>query len=102
MKIAWTTTETREQAAKLATICVESKLTACVQISGPITSIYTWNGKIEEAIEYRLTFKFPSFKLQALRERVLRNHPYETPQWVAVDTTDVSEAYKTWAENQIS
>lgn len=98
MKIAWTTTETLEQAKTLAHQCIEAHLAACVQISAPITSVYRWEGKIEESNEYRLTLKVADSKLAALRELVLTRHPYDTPQWVAAELSDVSQAYQTWAE----
>lgn len=102
MKITWTTTETLEQAKTLAKLCVEAHLAACVQISSPITSIYTWDGKIEESTEYRLTLKVVDSKLPELKRLVLQNHPYETPQWVAAEISDVSQAYQAWAEGTIS
>lgn len=98
MKIAWTTTETKEQAESLAHQCVESHRAACVQISSPITSVYRWQGEVESSQEYRLTFKFNDSQLESLKQWILTNHPYDTPQWVVVDASDVSEAYQSWAE----
>ena len=98
MKIAWTTTETLEQATTLAKQCVEADLAACVQVSAPITSIYSWKGNTEESTEYRLTLKVADSKLTELKSLVLQHHPYETPQWVAVAASDVSDAYRAWAE----
>lgn len=102
MKIAWTTTETLEQAKKLARKAVEARLAACAQVSGPITSIYNWKDRIEESEEFRITFKAPGSRLDRLRELVLKEHPYDTPQWVAADLTEVSEGYRQWAESGIS
>ena len=80
MKIAWTTTETLEQARVLARQVIHAKLAACAQISSPITSLYHWKGSIQESTEFRLTFKLPNSKLSALKQLVLEVHPYETPQ----------------------
>lgn len=102
MKIAWTTTETLEQAKSLSKLAIENKLAACAQISGPITSIYRWKETIEESREYRITFKFPKSVLDNLRKMILQNHPYDVPQWVATDLTDVDEAYRSWAEEGLS
>ena len=99
MKIAWTTTETLEQAKTLAHQCVEARLAACVQISSPITSVYRWKENVEASTEYRLTLKVTDSKLTELRELVLTNHPYDTPQWVVAELSEVSEAYQTWAES---
>ena len=80
MKIAWTTTETLEQARVLARQVIHAKFAACAQISCPITSLYHWKGSIHESTEFRLTFKLPNPKLPALKQLVLEVHPYETPQ----------------------
>lgn len=102
MKIAWTTTETLEQAKTLAKQCVEAKLAACVQISAPITSIYRWNDAVEESKEYRITLKCVDSKFEELQQLVLKNHPYDTPQWVATELSEVSVSYLAWAEEGIS
>ena len=44
-----TTTEKKEDAEKIAACLVEKRLAACVQIAGPISSLYRWKGKIERA-----------------------------------------------------
>ena len=102
MNIAWTTTESFEQARCLSRLAIEMQLAACSQISGPITSIYAWDGKIEESQEYRVTLKTKKGNLENLRRLIVENHPYKTPQWVAADLTDVDEAYRSWAEGRNS
>jgi periplasmic divalent cation tolerance protein len=52
-----TTTSERKDAETLADAVLESRLAACVQISGPIDSRYWWNGRIEKANEWLLTIK---------------------------------------------
>ena len=98
MKIAWTTTETLEQAKVLSRLAVENKLAACAQISSPITSIYRWKDNIEESTEYRITFKLAKSKHEALQNLVTDHHPYDIPQWTVAELSDVSDAYRTWAE----
>ncbi len=98
MKIAWTTTESLEQAKTLAKQCVEAKLAACSQISAPITSIYRWNDAVEESNEYRITLKCVDPKFDELQQLVLKEHPYDTPQWVAAKLSEVSSSYRAWAE----
>lgn len=99
VNIAWTTTETREQAERLARLAVEEGLAACVQIEGPITSFYRWEGAVEKAGEFRLTLKVLRKNASALKALVHRNHPYETPQWTVADLAEVGEKYQKWAES---
>ncbi len=99
MKIAWTTVETPGQARELASATIEQGLAACVQISGPVESVYRWKGKIETASEWRLTFKCTDAAFPKLESFILRSHPYETPEWLAVNAAHVGEAYLRWAKS---
>ena len=102
MYIAWTTVGDKATAAALARRTVELQLAVCVQIEGPVTSIYRWNGRIEENPEYRLTFKCLESKLSALEEAVLGQHPYETPEWIVVRADRIGEKYLSWAKADFS
>src|SRR5437773_10580059 len=54
-----TTTDSRDAAEALSKSAVEARVAACGQVSGPITSTYWWEGKVETAEEWRITFKTP-------------------------------------------
>ncbi|MBN1458781.1 MAG: divalent-cation tolerance protein CutA, partial [Armatimonadetes bacterium] len=47
-----TTFDNREDAERIGLLLVERRLAACVQICGPIKSIYRWQGNIETAEEW--------------------------------------------------
>jgi periplasmic divalent cation tolerance protein len=97
MYLAWTTVEKRADADQLATAAVARNLAVCVQIDGPITSHYRWQGRDETAHEFRLSFKFLGSHAAALEEFVLSAHPYDTPEWVVVRAERVGEKYLSWA-----
>ncbi len=97
MIIAWTTTEKREDAERLARGAVEIRLAACAQIDGPISSFYHYEGKLERAEEFRLWFKCLPANASALSAWVHARHPYRTPQWIEVSAESVSEKYLSWA-----
>jgi periplasmic divalent cation tolerance protein len=97
MFLAWTTVATPEAASRIAQGAVDERLVACVQVDGPITSWYPWEGRIETAREYRLTFKFLPEKAGALEAWISTHHPYETPEWIVVRAEHVSEKYLSWA-----
>ena len=98
MFIAWTTVGSRPDADRLAAEAVAQGLAACVQVDGPIVSHYRWQGKAERSEEFRLTFKCVPGRLNALAERILATHPYDTPEWIVVRAEQVSEKYLSWAE----
>lgn len=97
MLIAWTTVAARADAERLAQEAVGRGLAACVQVDGPIVSHYRWQGRVERAEEFRLSFKLTASRLVALETFVLAQHPYETPEWLVVHAERVGEKYLSWA-----
>lgn len=100
LSIGWTTTESREQAEKLAELCVKKKTVACAQISGPIQSVYFWKGEAQKDQEWRLTLKFPTARTADVTAFIESNHPYEVPQWIVVDASFAGSEYAQWANEQ--
>jgi len=96
-----TTTETREQAQKIARYLVEQKLAACVQISGPIESIYRWKENIETAGEYRCMIKTRTTLFKKVEAAVKTLHPYETPEIIATQIVKGSRDYMQWLDDEI-
>ncbi|MBE7538582.1 MAG: divalent-cation tolerance protein CutA [Opitutaceae bacterium] len=99
LKIGWTTLASAADAERLSRELVHRSLAVCCQIDGPIQSIYRWKEEIEAASEYRLTVKFLAGKESHLETLLLSLHPYDTPEWVVVDATSVSEKYLSWARS---
>jgi len=97
MSIGWTTTADRESAERLARTSVEMKLAACAQVDGPVRSFFRWEGQPTSAEEYRVTFKFLSERAAELESWLRENHPYEVPQWLAVEAQHVLAEYWQWA-----
>ncbi len=46
-----TTAGSEGEAARISAALVERRLAACVQVVGPITSRYRWQGEVEEEQE---------------------------------------------------
>ena len=94
-----TTTETKEQAENIAQHLVEKKLAACVQITGPITSIYRWKGKVEKAQEWLCVIKTREELFDRVETAIKKMHTYETPEIVAVPIIKGSKEYLTWLDD---
>ena len=97
MLIAWTTVATPDEAETMAAEAVARSLAACVEITGVVTH-YRWQDKLERAEELRLTFKCLAEQIDALQAFVFENHPYETPEWIVLETERVAEKYLSWAQ----
>jgi len=91
-----TTTENKQDAEKIAGILVEKKLAGCVQIVGPVTSIYRWKGKIEEAREWQCVIKSRKGLFGEIEKVISSIHPYEVPEIIAVPILTGSKAYLEW------
>lgn len=97
-----TTTGKREDAERIARALVETRLAACVQIAGPIASIYRWKGKIETAGEWLCLIKSRQENFRAVERMIRSLHPYETPEIVAVPLTDGSRDYLDWLRSELT
>lgn len=91
-----TTTGVDFDARGLARTLVESRLAACVNIVPRVESIYRWEGKIEEDAEQLLIIKTSDLRVSALRDELLRLHPYDVPEFVVLPIGEASDAYGAW------
>ncbi len=78
-----TTIDTIEGAQKIADALVESRVAACVQISGPITSTYWWKGQVERAQEWMCVVKTRKDLYSAAETVIGQVHSYEEPEIIA-------------------
>jgi periplasmic divalent cation tolerance protein len=95
-----TTLESEAQAHQLARQLVEQQWAACVQITGPIHSVYRWKGEICASPEYRLTIKTTCECEVAVVDWLAKHHPYETPE-LLLQQVRVSEPYGQWVKEQV-
>lgn len=100
--IGWTAVADRNDADRLSEAIVSGGLAVCVQIDGPIQSRYVWQGKLEQAEEFRLTLKFLESQQLKLQSYLETHHPYDTPEWVVVRAENVGEKYLSWAQGNSS
>ncbi len=99
--VVLTTTESREDAERLARSLVEERLAACAQVSGPMTSWYWWEGRLESAEEWLLRLKTSTAAYPRLEARLVELHPYSVPQVVALPVEAAYGGYEEWALEQV-
>ena len=86
----------RESARAISRMLIEDSLIACAQID-EVESIYTWEGKIESDLEFRLVLKSVKRLAKKIEEKILSCHPYTLPQIVVVECFG-SREYEDWVE----
>jgi periplasmic divalent cation tolerance protein len=93
-----TTMPDDNRADGLARTLVEEGLAACVNVHGPMTSTYRWQGKVEVEPERQVVIKTTRARLAALETRLRALHPYELPELVVIDAA-ASGAYAGWVND---
>ena len=96
-----TTTETEQAAQEIAAALVQQRLAACVQVSGPVESVYRWQGKVQLSQEWLCTAKTRASLLPQVEAAIRELHTYDCPEIVAVPIADGSAAYLTWLGEQL-
>lgn len=90
------TAPSAEAADRIARPLVEERLAACVNVVGPIRSLYRWEGRVQEDAERLLVVKTRRTLLDRLEVRVRALHEYDVPEVVALPVTGGSAAYLAW------
>lgn len=98
--IAWTTLPNKKRAIELAHTLIREKLCACAQIDSNITSIFSWEGEIQQESECRLLMKYTSSTHAKLEKRIQEVHPYKTPQWIYFEG-NASNEYAGWIQGNL-
>ena len=100
-RIVLTTLADEQRATEFANTLVERRLAACVNIVGPIRSIYRWKGKVERENEFLLIIKTTSEQASRLEAAFKELHPYELPERVEVSVEGGSEEYLAWIAGEV-
>jgi periplasmic divalent cation tolerance protein len=90
------TAKDTEQARNIGRVLVEERLAACVNITGPIRSIYRWEGAVCEDGECVLIAKTRQPLLTPLIGRVKELHTYTCPCIVAFPITGGNNDFLKW------
>ena len=95
-RIVLSTAGSEEEARKIAQALVERRLAACVNIVGPIQSVYRWKGAVESAPEHLLIIKTTAAAFPRVRDAIRELHSYELPECVMLQIEAGSEDYLKW------
>jgi periplasmic divalent cation tolerance protein len=91
-----------DTAAAVTKTLVGEKLIACGTILPGARSIYAWEGKMEDASEVLVLFKTASPAYAKLERRLLKLHPYDMPEIVALEAGAASKGYSAWVASAVN
>lgn len=92
----------RETGQRLAESLVEERLAACVNLVPGLTSVYRWEGRVQQDAEILLLIKTIEARVEALTERLRRLHPYEVPEIIALPIASGLTDYLNWVNACVS
>ncbi len=97
----FTTIENKEDAEKIAKSLIEKRLAGCIQIIGPISSIYWWKNKIETSQEWLCIIKSKKNLYEEIEKSIKEIHPYEIPEIIAMPIISGNKDYLKWLDNEL-
>ena len=98
--IVLVTAPSQEEAGAIAHLLIEKKLAACVSML-PVTSVYTWDGQVQQDQEWQLIVKTTQSHFPQLATQVQQIHSYEVPELIALPILDGSQPYLNWIAAQV-
>ena len=90
------TAGSRVEALAIARTVVEERLAASANVLDGATSIYWWQGALEQASEAVLILKTRTELVERLTARILELHSYECPCVVALPIVAGNPQYLDW------
>jgi periplasmic divalent cation tolerance protein len=94
--IVLVTAPNKKVARALARAALKKRLAACASLAPGLESHYWWREKIERSAEVLIIFKTTRRRLGALEELILKRHPYDTPEFVALPLHAGTDRYLKW------
>ena len=95
-----TLTESETIAGSLAQTLVEERLAACVQVLGPVQSVYRWEGAVTRATEWLCIAKTAESGLTTLIARIRALHSYQLPEIIALPISTGDPGYLDWLRQE--
>lgn len=92
------TTPTLAEAKTLSQFLVTNRWIACVNIVPAITSIYEWQGQLEESTECLMIGKTRQEHIQAIMAWVKENHSYTCPEIIVTPIIEGHPDYLAWVQ----
>ena len=103
MKANWVymTAASKDEATHIGRELVSARLAACVNIVEHMTSIYRWEGKIEEGAEVVLIAKTLESRVPQLIEKVKSMHSYSCPCIISLPIETGNLEYLKWIQAEV-
>ena len=85
-----------DKAESIADALIEERVAACVNVVPSLRSVYRLKGEVHHDEEAMLLVKTTRDRFEALKQAVLKHHPYELPEVIAVPVDRGHTPYLEW------
>lgn len=100
--VVFVTTSGEEEAEKIASLLLEQRKAACVNMIPRVSSRFWWEGKLDLAQESLLIIKTRAALVPELTEIVKKAHSYAVPEIVATPIVGGNQDYLDWVDRETS
>lgn len=97
--IVLVTVGSESEAETIAKTLLDERLAACVNVGGPLRSLYRWQGRTADDREWQLVIKTRASLFDSLAARVQTLHSYELPEIIGLPVSAGSPAYVRWLQD---
>lgn len=94
--LIYVTAGSRDEALALGRALVEARLAACANVLAGMTSVYWWEGKVEQGDEAVLVAKTRTDLVEAVTAKIRELHSYTCPCVVALPIAGGNPAFLEW------
>jgi len=95
------TASSLEEARKIASVVLDNRKAACVNIVPRVHSSFWWQGNIDKAEESLLVIKTTAPAIQAVIDLVKANHSYTVPEIIALPVVGGNPDYLDWIKGEV-
>ncbi len=92
----------RDEAVTIGRALVQERLVACVNVLDGMTSLYWWQGAVQQESEAVLIAKTLSDRVPDVVARVRELHSYECPCVVALPISQGNPAFLEWITKEVN
>jgi periplasmic divalent cation tolerance protein len=104
MEIQWVymTAGSEAEARRLGRELLDARLAACINILGPIHSLYRWKDELQDDQEVALIAKTVTGRLPQLVEKVTAVHSYDCPCVVSLPVSGGNPEFLEWVAGEVA
>jgi len=101
INLIYITAGSKEEAKRIGKALLSTGLAACINIIENMTSMYMWDGMLQDANETILIAKTTKERVSDLIEKVNTLHTYDCPCIVSLPVSDGNPAFLKWVADEV-